>query len=173
MNVKLFAFELTLLLGCLSNAAGQTKHILKGTYFETNGLSQVTQCSTFGCRALSPMVPTTSIVCPALANQTCTYNIFAQGSLHVTFGDSQFFRFLIDRAAPNPGPTFSDGTVIFEQIPPAFESAAVTGIVTNGVDNQAHVIRVDFGCEDNVTSPNVGCVANIQLPSVRIDVFRP
>jgi hypothetical protein len=178
MKVKLLV--LTLLLGCLSNVAGQTKHILKGTYFEAHLSKQDASCNTIGCKAFSPLVPISSIVCPAPANQTCTYHILAQGLLGGTLGNTMLFRFFIDRAAPNPGPTYPDGTVVLfflhhfvdDLSSDSFMSSGVSGTVTNSIDNQAHVIRVDFGCANTATDEQ-GCGASAFESSVRIDVFRP
>jgi hypothetical protein len=180
MKVKLLALWLVLLLGCVSNVAGQTKHILKGTYFESQLSGQDAICNTSGCKAFSPLVPISSIVCPALANQTCTYHILAQGLLDGTLGNLILFRFFIDRAAPNPGPTYPDGTVVLFSLhhfvddlsSSSFMSSGVSGTVTNSIDNQAHVIRVDFGCSA-INTDDQGCRASAFESSVRIDVFRP
>lgn len=69
-----------------SAPAGLTKHVLSGTYFETNTFTVSASCPTGKCTA-TMVFPAQSIVCSGAAGTTCTYQVFARISGdHFEFG---------------------------------------------------------------------------------------
>jgi hypothetical protein len=163
---------LPLLFACLltTSANPLTKHTQKGTFLQTSNSVFVTCPS--NCTAVKALFPVAKIVCPALATQSCTYYVHLEtASTTVVFGG--LFKFLVDGAAPTPGPTDSSGFVTFSFGPDeethAF-SYAVVGKVTNSVDNQSHTVEVDLGCTSDSLDP---CQAGPGAATLRIDVFQP
>lgn len=166
------AFWLAVLFIVLSTTSAQslTKRTLKGTFFQTSNSVFVT-CPG-NCTAVQALFPVASIVCPALATQTCTYYVQLETASTSSIFTGQF-KFLVDGVAPTPGPTDSSGFVTFSaganEETQAF-SYAVVAKVTNSVDNQSHTVEVDLGCSSASID---ACDAASAAASLRIDVFRP
>lgn len=164
---------LALLFACLltTSANSLTKHTLKGTFLQTSTSVFVT-CPG-NCTVVNALFPVANIVCPALAAQTCTYYVHLETASTVSIFVGKF-KFLVDGAAPAPGPTDSSGFVTFSagssEETQAF-SYAVVGKVTNSVDNQSHTVEVDLGCTSDAAFE--ACQAGAGAATLRIDVFRP
>lgn len=167
------AFWLAVLFIALSTTSAQslTKHTLKGTFLQTSK-SVVVSCAG-PCTAVKALFPVASIVCPALATQTCTYHVHLETASTVSIFTGEF-KFLVDGVAPTPGPTDSSGFVTFSagssEETQAF-SYAVVGKVTNSVDNQSHTVEVDLGC--SVSASLDTCQVGAGAATLRIDVFQP
>ena len=153
-----------------------TKHVLNGTYFETNIALHTAACSTPGCQTTTPIFSGVGIVCPAAAGATCTYQIQLESQLTVSNADAGLLRFLVDGKAPSPGPTDSSGFYAWLDAGPSSStysldsrSYAVTATVKNATLSEAHTIEVDVGCGAHHT----GCTGTAGLANLRIDVYRP
>jgi|SRR5271166_457051 len=162
---------LPLLFACLltTNANPITKHTQKGTFLQTSDSVFVT--SNNGT-AVQKLFPVAKIVCPALASKNCTFYVHVETASTASVSVGQF-RFLVDGAAPKPGPTDSSGFVTFSagvnDETEAF-SHAVVATVTNSVDNQAHTIEVDLAC---TSGGIITCQVGAASATLRIDVFEP
>jgi len=162
---------LPLLFACLltTSANALTKHTQKGTFLQTSDSVFVTSSNGTVVQALFPVA---KIVCPALAGKSCTFYVHVETASTVSISVGQF-RFLVDGAAPTPGPTDSSGFVTFSagvnDETEAF-SHAVLGKVTNSVDNQSHTVEVDLGC---TSGGIILCQVGAGSATLRIDVFQP
>jgi hypothetical protein len=152
------------------------ERIQKRTTLLANSIVFSDNCTTAGCTLALGLTPggPVSIVCPALAGQTCTYYVHLETQTQITAHDNGIFRFLIDGVAPTPGPTDTSGVVTWISSDPnstlEIRSYAVIGRVTNTVSSEKHAIEIDSGCRDE---DGDGCGATAGLSSIRIDVFRP
>jgi hypothetical protein len=153
-----------------TSANSLTKHTEKGTYLQTSNSVFVT-CPE-DCTVVKALFPVANIVCPAAATQSCTFYVHVEtASTTIVLGG--LFKFLVDGAAPTPGPTDSSGFVTFSYGPDEETNAfsyAVVGKVTNSVDSQSHKIEVDLGCTTDSLDP---CQAGAGAATLRIDVFQP
>lgn len=83
-----------------------------------------------------------------------------------------FIKFLVDGAAPSPGPTDPSGFLTWSLYAEGFDehSFAATATVTNTSLNQAHTVEADLGCEDIL---NGGCSEYIDLANLSIEAYKP
>jgi hypothetical protein len=136
-----------------------TDSFLRFANFQTSRVLVTASCAGAGCIAITPLFTpaSLSLQCPQTAGHTCTYylNVVAQ-VVTASHLDNNVFVFLIDGAAPSPGPTDRGGAVTVA-IPncgtaPACDagtrSFAVAGTVTNTFNNQPHTVKVSIGCKD-------------------------
>ena len=158
-----------------------TKHMLKGTYFDTSSSLASASCSSAGCGAYAPIF-SESIVCPAMAGGKCTYQVTIQsqnnaGSNDSKVGEQGVYQFLVDGVAPNPGPvgspcscyTWSGASRNFS-FAIRGTSYAVTATVTNATSNQTHSIAVNIGCTENHGNTS-GCFATTGFANLGIATY--
>jgi hypothetical protein len=157
------------------------------TTFVVNKTEAVAKCGKAGCRATAPMLASIPVTCPAATGATCTFHISLDAKVDVQFpcssecsgpGSETSFQFLIDGAAPMPGPTDNAGYYIFSKFEtsdtgfPSRQSypASVVATVTNS-SSQNHVINVNLKCFDAYHAFGCGIVA--RWSTMRVDVFEP
>ena len=147
------------------------------------------KCSTVGCTAKAPVFKSIPVTCPAGIGQTCTFHIFfnvkvviyqsctGNGCLGPS-GSTDYFQFLVDGAAPTPGPTNEQGGFSFakdvetETTNPSEASydISLVAAVTN-VSSQDHDIAVNLECVDSLDLGD--CSVSSQASTMRVDVFEP
>ena len=149
---------------------------LQRTGFQTNNSNVSTTCSTSGCSAQTAVFRRNA-TCSGPVGQTCTLYIHLESQVKVTVNDNGLFRFLVDGASPNPGPTDGSGFFRWNLNDPDsglinFEarSYAVVAFVTNALVNQNHTIEVDIACQDQTAD---GCSASMGLASLANGVYAP
>jgi hypothetical protein len=160
-----------------------TKHVLKGTYFDTFSSVASASCSSVGCSAYAPIF-SESIVCPTTAGGKCTYQVTIQsqnnaGSNDNTVGEEGVYQFLVDGVAPTPGPvgsscscyTWSGASRNFS-FAIRGTSYAVTATVTNTTANQVHSIAVNIGCSE-IQGKTSGCFANTGFANLGVATYTP
>jgi hypothetical protein len=152
---------------------------LVGSTLVVNNTPTVARCSggSHHCFAESPLFTPVQVSCPAAIGQTCTFDIsvvaqFIAGSRNLAPGISSF-TFLVDDAAPQPGPTDAKGHYHFlshdaSSSFPLLTSypAQVVANVTN-TTSQNHTVSVGIACWGK------GCYGKVNVSSTRIDVFEP
>jgi hypothetical protein len=111
---------------------------------------------------------------------TCTYYLHLEAQVQsITTLDDALLKFLVDGAAPTPGPTDTSGFVrvgrpdcgTSKTCGLGARSFAVTGTVTNRTANQAHTVEADIACKDVVGSD--GCSIQAGFANVEINTFKP
>ena len=146
-------------------------------------------CSIPGCSAEAPIMSAVPVTCPAAEGGTCTFHMSfvanvgsdipgCSRSCQGTSGASNRYQFLVDSAAPLPGPTnphgwYLFGRNVFSDVP--FNSqisypASVVARVTNS-GSQKHLVQVNLGCVDLLKFG--GCRAVARESTLRVDVFEP
>jgi hypothetical protein len=162
---------LSLVFACVltTTANSLTKHTQKGTFLQTSTGVFVTSSNG---TVVQKLFPVAKIVCPAVATQSCTFYVHVETASTASISVGQF-RFLVDGAAPTPGPTDASGFVTFSagvsDETEAF-SHAVVGKVTNSVDNQSHTVEVDLAC---TSGGIITCQVGAGSATLRIDIFQP
>jgi hypothetical protein len=125
------------------------------------------------CTAEAPVFVRTA-QCDGAVGKTCTLYLHVDLQFNISQGDAGFFRFLIDGAAPTPGPNDGTGlnTFTFYSATGAEEarSFSVVGYVTNTKVNQQHTIQVNAGCFDNF---NNGCMFQTDTGTLQTVVYTP
>lgn len=151
--------------------------------------TKIAECARTNCRAITAMLDAIPVTCPGGAGQTCTLHIVLDAKVSTQpycfngcggLAGTGFYRFLVDGAPPDLGPTGKNGGYLLEDnvwgagnpYPPVRQSlpASVFATVTNGASDQ-HTIAVAIGCEDTV--PNGGCQIASHQGTMRIDAFQP
>lgn len=153
-----------------------TKHVLNGTYYDSNNSSQIISgCSTTDCLSTPAPIFTESIPCSGATGTKCTYEVNIAAQTFVNFpGDEGLYQFLIDGAAPTGGGTDSSGFYSWEVDGATgwYTSAYfVTSQVQNTSTNQSHSIAVNVACLD--VNLNGGCAAFIAFRSLTVRVLKP
>jgi hypothetical protein len=150
--------------------------VLQKTAFQTSTSNVSTICNTSGCLT-STAVFSKSVQCPKPSGQTCTFYIHLESTVNVTTADNGLFKFLVDGAAPTPGPTDSNGFTRWVLNDPdsgsiegEARSFAVVAKVKNSSANQSHAVEVDIACEDETGD---GCTATMAFASLNIAVYTP
>jgi hypothetical protein len=162
---------------------------LATTTFVINKTDTRAQCSRRGCSATSPMLSSIPITCPAAIGATCTLHISFDAKvtvhLHCELSDClgasssvNSYQFLVDGAAPVPGPTDESGEytfggfVVSDKLFPSRQSypASIVATVTNS-SSQNHTVDVNLRCVDEQKSH--GCGLEAHWSSMRVDVFEP
>ena len=162
---------------------------LVSTTLVVNKTEVVVGCASAGCSASSPMVKPFVVVCPAAMHAACTFHILldAKVTVHLLCGDRDClgpsgsvnsFQFLVDGAAPEPGPTGDQGDYVFGEYISSdahFSAgqsypASIVARVVNG-DSQNHTIAVNLRCLDK--EDLYGCGLAGHWNSLRVDVFEP
>jgi hypothetical protein len=186
-NVTL-AVSLIVLLSAIA-ARGQTvlsNETLATTTFVVNKKTATVNCTQAGCEAETPILKSIQVSCPAPNGMTCTFHIMFDAKVAVglpcggqaclgTSGATNYFRFLIDGSAPDPGPTGKQGLYLFglnvqsETNYPAQQpyAASVLGTVASG----SHLIDISLKCVDTLKFN--GCEAEAFNSTLRVDVFMP
>ncbi|HXM21665.1 MAG TPA: hypothetical protein VN948_10420 [Terriglobales bacterium] len=159
------------------------------TTFVVNKTDAIAKCSKAGCSAKSPMLTSIPVTCPAAIGATCTFHISLNTKVTVhlpcggldclgSSGSVNSYQFLIDGAAPLPGPTGDHGDYIFgkyvasDTLFPSRQSypASVVATVTNS-SSRNHVVDVNLQCVD--AQKYYGCGVVAHWSSMRVDVFEP
>jgi hypothetical protein len=150
---------------------------LVSTTFRTNVGPVTVTCSSSSCENLGVFLTPSllNIICAQPAGATCTFYVHLETQAAVTANDSGIFQFLVDGAAPRPGPTDIHGFFVWDTADPnstvmQARSYAVVAHVTNSKDNQAHGIEAEFGCID---LNGDGCSATMGPASMSIGLFAP
>jgi hypothetical protein len=165
------------LIVLLSTTAAKGQIVLSNetlatTTFVVNTKTATVKCTQAGCEAEKTILKSILVICPAPNGKTCTFHILFDAKVAVglpcggqgclgTSGATNYFRFLIDGSAPDPGPTTENGLYLFgrnvmsETNYPARQpyAASVLGTVTNG----DHLIDISLKCVD--TLKFYGCQA--------------
>lgn len=172
---------LVLLALTMDTANAQTviipNEILTTTTLVVNQKRTTTKCTQKFCRATRPMFAAVGVRCATDIGKTCTLHISLDAKDEISSLDDGFYQFLVDGAAPVPGPTLTGGFyrfVRFQQtssIGPTRQSypGSVVATVTN-VNDQNHTIAVNIACKDE---DGDGCTASAYHSTMRIDVFQP
>jgi hypothetical protein len=179
------------LIVLLSTTAAKGQIVLSNetlatTTFVVNKKTATVNCTQTGCEAETPILKSIPVSCPAPNGKTCTFHIAFDAKVAVglpcggeeclgTSGATNYFRFLIDGSAPDPGPTTEHGlyrfgiNVMSETDYPARQpyAASVLGTVANG----DHLIDISLKCVD--TQKFHGCEAEAFNSALRVDVFMP
>lgn len=163
--------------------AALTKHVPKGTFFDTSSSGASAFCGTAGCFAFAPIY-LESIVCPRPAGAMCTYQITIHsqsnaGSNDKTMGEEGVYQFLVDGAAPSPGPV-ANGCACYAwsgasrqfSLTVRGTSYAVTATVTNTTSSQVHSIAVNIGCNE-IQGNTSGCFAGSGFANLAIATYFP
>lgn len=159
------------------------------TTFVINKTDATAKCSKAGCSTKSPMLTSIPVTCPAALGSTCTLHIALDAKVTVHLrcggfdclgpsGSVNSYQFLVDGAAPAPGPTDDHGDYIFGRYVasdtdvPSRQSypASVVATVTNS-STQNHLVDVNLLCTDE--QKDYGCAVTAHWSSMRIDVFEP
>jgi hypothetical protein len=146
-------------------------------------------CGIPGCSAQAPIMRSIPGTCPAATGGTCTFHMAFEANVGVdipgcptgclgTSPASNSYQFLVDSAAPVPGPTSSNGWYLFGRnvsTDSPYNSrisypASVVAKVTNS-GSRKHFVQVNLGCVDK--SKFAGCRAVAQMSTLRVDVFEP
>lgn len=150
--------------------------MLVATYFETNTSNVWASCSGI-CSTITGLFAAVDVLCPGIAGKTCVYYVHLEANVaDPPGGNNGEFLFLVDGAAPNPGPTNGDGSYSWIYNDPLdggalnARSYAVTATVTNGTANQSHSIEVDVGC---AALHGNGCSIDAGLANLAIAVYTP
>jgi hypothetical protein len=151
------------------------------------------------CGAQAPLLTSIPVNCPAAIGATCTFHISLDTTVSLSlicnatfnrcmlgeFDSSESdpsplysYQFLVDGAAPVPGPTDDQGDYFFavyvwsESEIPALQTypASVVATVTNA-SSQNHEVNVNLRCRDTLLEG--GCAAEAQGATMRVDVFEP
>jgi hypothetical protein len=120
------------------------------------------------------------VSCPAGIGKTCTLNITLDAKAEISPLAYSAYQFLLDGAAPKPGPTDGRGLYVFSVFAPGSGfgasqvrqnyPASVVGKVTNS-KSEDHKIRVSVMCGD--AAGQGGCAITTHWSTMRIDVFEP
>jgi len=177
-----------------ANAQPQTKispnnpkpFCLWRSFFDTNTTVILTSCDTELCSAFTPIF-TEQVVCPVEEGGSCTFQITIESENFVgsnenppLYGESGQYAFLVDGAAPSPGPVGAIDTIC----PNCYEwmysntwddvyvgtSYAVTATVTNTKNRQKHTVEVDIGCREEKFDAT-GCYAGTWLANLQVAVY--
>lgn len=144
---------------------------LVNTNFETQPNSLTASCSVSKCTALLPAFPVLNTVCPVAAGASCTFYIHLEASsTSVASFDGGLFQFLVNGAAPTPGPTLTGGKVYWY---PTSSGYAVAAQVTNTTANQVWPIAVSFGCIDSDPTTTTGCISFFGPGNLAVSVYTP
>ncbi len=162
------------------NAAVITNKTLQSASFQTQDDLVFAFCVVNACTSPRIFDPALDVVCPAATGKTCTYYIHLESQVQVTPQDAGLFRFLVDGAAPGPGPTDPNGFFKWLENDPdsnlvdhfEVKSYTVVAKVTNSSQNQSHSIEVQIGCADTSTDGG-GCGARSGFSSLEVKVFTP
>lgn len=146
-------------------------------------------CGIPGCNAEAPILSSIPVTCPAATGGTCTFHMSFDANVGVgipdcgngcsgTSGASNSYQFLVDSAAPVPGPTTTEGWYVFGRnvsTDDPYNSrisypASVVATVTNS-GSRKHLIQVNLGCVDDLKF--AGCRAVARMSTLRVDVFEP
>lgn len=154
-------------------------HALKASYFDAAALGTVASCGALNCSASVTMF-NESIKCPAVAGNTCTFQIAIASGVQVAgnssgLGEEGVYQFLVDGAPPSSGTGsgFYEWSINEPNSGALFgTSSAVAGKVKNTVSGQAHTVTVNLGCFE-LGRDSQGCVAVANFPSLHIAVFTP
>jgi hypothetical protein len=169
---------LLVLLASNANAGALLNRTLKSTSFQTQDAMVLAACIANACTTPAIFSPAMNVTCPAKAGKTCTYYIHLESQVQVTPQDTGLFYFLVDSAAPTPGPTGTDGSFAWLTSDPdsnltdhvEIKSHTVAATVTNSSLNQTHAIEVRIGCANGTGNP---CEARSGFASVEVKVFTP
>ena len=146
-------------------------------------------CGIPGCSAEAPILSSIPVICPVATGETCTFHLSFEANVGVdipgcptgcqgTSGASNRYQFLVDSAAPVPGPTTSYGWYLFgrnvESDHPyksriSYPASVVAKVTNRG--SQKHFVQVNLGCVDSLKF--AGCRAVARMSSLRVDVFEP
>jgi len=176
-----------------ANAQPQTKKAnvpkplsLWRSFFDTSSEAVGTSCDSEACSAFTPIF-IEQVVCPVQEGQSCTFQITIESENYVgsnestpLYGESGQYQFLVDGAAPSPGPV----GVIDLICPNCYEwmyskqwnevfigtSYAVTATVTNTTWQQKHSVEVDIGCREEQDDAT-GCHAATWLANLQVAVY--
>jgi hypothetical protein len=161
------------------------------TTFVVNKTVATAKCGEPNCAAMTPVLKSIPVICPAAIGQTCTFHIALDAKVSLTFpcGEEQCtgpsptasYQFLVDGLAPTIGPTDGQGDYLFarnvqtdSQSFPYFSrqsfAASVIATVTNTNSNN-HTIDLNIRCRD--TALDGGCEAIAHSSTMRVDVFEP
>lgn len=151
--------------------------------------STIVSCAPPGCNAEAPILTSVPVTCPAAKGGTCTFHILFDAKVTSDIpgcgngclgssGATNFYQFLVDSAAPMPGPTnrygwYVFGRSVFSEDPSHSQisyPASVVAKVTN-FSSQKHLIEVNLGCVDSLKYR--GCKAVARKSTLRVDVFEP
>jgi hypothetical protein len=164
-------------------AVTATRHLPIGTLFDASSPGAAASCSSAGCSAFASIYSET-VTCPRSAGATCTFQVTIHsqvnaGSNDSTLGEEGVYQFLVDGAAPTPGPVGNacscfawSGSSRQFSLPIRAASYAVTATVTNTTNNQAHPIAVNIGCNE-VHGNASGCFANSGFANLSITTYVP
>jgi hypothetical protein len=181
---RLFALALATILvfAVLPQANAQVtllNRLLRNSDFQTEPNPISTGCGVVNCLAPPQLIfPVLNAVCPAAANATCTFYIHLETQAHLSQRDRGLFQFLVDAAAPVPGPTDPGGFFTWDDrdpdsavAVPFAHSYAVTAIVKNSVANQAHQVTVSVSCFD--TNASGACAVATGLANLEVNIYTP
>jgi len=162
---------------------------LATTTLVVNSAKVVAKCGRTGCMASSPMLTSIPVNCPAAIGATCTFDISLNTTVTVSlpcggsgcsgWAGENSYQFLVDGAAPVPGPTDdAEGDYIFAEFPYSSSDfatrvsnpASVVASVTNS-SSQNHVVNVTLRCTD--IDNQGGCGIETHGTTMRIEVFEP
>jgi hypothetical protein len=160
-------------------ATALVAHALKASYFDA-AAGNVASCGSLNCSASVTMF-NESIKCPAVAGNTCTFQIAIASGVQVAgnsggLGEEGRYQFLVDGAAPSSGTDpsgFYEWSINEPNSGALFgTSSSVAGRIKNTVSSQAHTVAVNLGCLE-IGRDSQGCVAVANFPSLHIAVFTP
>jgi len=162
---------------------------LVATTFVVNKKPTTVSCSQPGCSAKAPILTSIPVTCPAAKGGTCTFHISFDAKITVDLpcgghdcggqsDSADSYQFLVDGAAPTPGPTTGEGEYFFARyvasstLDPSRQSypASVIATVTNS-GSRHHSIDVSLRCVE--TLKYYGCGAVALWSTLRVDVFQP
>jgi len=152
---------------------------LKSANFQTQDDQILAGCIGAACTSPKIFDPALGLVCPVAAGKTCTYYIHLESQVQVSAQDAGLFRFLVDGAAPSPGPTATDDSFTWLDNDPdsnvlshfEVKSFTVTAKVTNTTANQSHSIEVQIACSD--TNADGGCAAKAGFAVLEVKIHTP
>jgi hypothetical protein len=155
------------------------KETLQATYLSSSSTGVSATCSVNGCLSSSVPLYTSSIICPARAGKTCTYDVLIAGQVktggnNTDAGDNGLFQFLVDGVPPSGGGTDSTGLYSWQFIGEELmwsSSYDVHSTVKNTVANQAHTVTVNLACEDDLFAN--GCFADAGFTTLTVRVWTP
>jgi len=132
-------------------------------------------CTGSICKARHAMFRPVTVQCPAASGGTCTFHISLNAQVETDESNPIVaFQYLVDNAAPSPGPTDADGNYqllanrVTSAGSPPFQSfsAAVDATVTGSGD---HTIGVYIAC----MGTGSGCKAIAHWSELKVDIFLP
>ncbi len=166
------ALAVILLMASAPRAAAATTTIKDRkylyTFFDTLSSPVTVSCSTANCTT-SGQINFLIADCP---NLTCTYYIHLEAETQLSAGDNGRFKFLVGGSAPVPGPTTSDGSVVWSATDPdaLTRNSSSYSVVATVPTADLFGVTVEIGCSD---IGGGGCSATAFQATLKVDVYTP